>query len=82
MFTCTFENNFFVLQRYYHYITTGIPDNALLDLDPNIMEKIVKSRVPLTLRDSPIAEAIVNQLKQEVQTDYNFSLRKAIGESF
>ncbi len=60
----------------------GIPNSSVLPQDKEIMERIMISRIPGNLTQNSNIIKIIDQLKAEVDNDYHFSLRKAIGKPF
>jgi len=66
------------LQRYHHYIINGVPQLAILEQDPESLNKVVNERIHQKLREAPIQLTIIEQLKEEVQRDFTFSLKKSI----
>lgn len=44
------------------------------------MERILQKRIPEKLRRNTELDPLVGKLKQEVGNDYDFSVRKSIGE--
>ena len=71
----------FTFQRYQYYITKGIPTSALAAQDPEVMDRVLQGRIPEKLRVNPDLENLIGELKGEVTTDYDFSVRKSIGET-
>ena len=68
------------VQRYEYYISRGVPNHSLAAQDPEVMERILQKRIPEKLRRNTELDPLVTELKQEVVSDYDFSVRKAIGE--
>ena len=68
------------LQRYEYYISRGVPDHSLAAQDQEVMERILQKRIPEKLRRNTELDPLVTELKQEVVSDYDFSVRKSIGE--
>lgn len=68
------------VQRYEYYISRGVPNHSLAAQDPEVMERILQNRIPEKLRRNTELDPLVTELKQEVVSDYDFSVRKAIGE--
>ena len=44
------------------------------------MDRIIGKRIPEKLRTDSELDPLAARLKEEVKVDYNFSVRKAIGE--
>lgn len=57
-----------------------MPDHSLAAQDQEVMERILQKRIPDKLRRNTELDPLVNELKQEVVGDYDFSVRKSIGE--
>lgn len=68
------------VQRYQYYISRGVPDHSLAAQDQEIMERIVQKRIPDKLARNAELDPLITKLKQEVGGDYDFSVRKSIGE--
>ncbi|XP_061175178.1 dynein axonemal heavy chain 3-like [Saccostrea echinata] len=64
-------------QRYYYYIEKGIKRSMLAPQDPEVM-KNVKKLIPERLCTSLELKWLNEDLSEEVNNDYEFSLRKAI----
>ena len=47
--------------------------------DSSVMERIMGNKIPKKLSTDPEHEPLLKTLFTEVETDYNFSIRKAIG---
>ena len=45
------------------------------------MDRILQKRVPEKLRQNVELDPLITELKQEVVGDYDFSVRKSIGQS-
>ena len=69
-------------QRYEYYISRGVPNHSLAAQGPEIMERILQKRIPEKLQQNTELDPLVTELKQEVVSDYDFSVRKAIGEFY
>ena len=65
-------------QRYFHYVTNGIPACMLATLPPQQIDNIM-GLLPPVARDSSSTQSLQDALLQEVKADYDFSLRKSIG---
>ena len=71
-----------LFQRYYYYITEGIPGASILEQDEQILKRVVTLRLSAELKSVHGSIKIIEELKSEILEDYNFSLRKAIGKDF
>ena len=69
-----------LLQRYEYYISRGVPDHSLAAQDQEVMERILQKRIPEKLTRNTELDPLITKLKQEVVGDYDFSVRKSIGE--
>ena len=69
-----------LLQRYEYYISRGVPDHSLASQDQEVMERILQKRIPEKLTRNTELDPLITKLKQEVVGDYDFSVRKSIGE--
>ena len=45
------------------------------------MKRILANKIPARLKSDPELEALLNGLFNEVEDDYGFSIRKAIGNA-
>lgn len=77
--TLLYLSNLF-LQRYEYYISRGVPDHSLAAQDQDVMERILQRRIPDKLTRNTELDPLITSLKQEVVGDYDFSVRKSIGE--
>lgn len=68
------------LQRYEYYISRGVPDHSLAAQDQEVMDRILQKRIPEKLTRNSELDPLISKLKQEVVGDYDFSVRKSIGE--
>jgi len=68
------------LQRYEYYISHGVPDHSLAAQDQEVMDRILHKRIPEKLTRNAELDPLITKLKQEVVGDYDFSVRKSIGE--
>ena len=68
------------LQRYEYYISRGVPDHSLAAQDQEVMDRILNKRIPEKLARNTELDPLISKLKQEVVGDYDFSVRKSIGE--
>ena len=71
--------NFILFQRYHFYITKGVCKNSLAKYDPAVMKRILASKIPVRMKSDPELETLLKMLFNEVEEDYTFSIRKAIG---
>ena len=67
------------LQRYYYYITKGIDSSQLAGPPPGQMERI-QSTLPEKLIESQTLAPVLEELKDEVNSDFDFSYRKSISK--
>lgn len=70
----------FFLQRYYYYIEKGIKRSMLAPQHPDVM-KNVQMLIPERLCTSVELKWLNDELLEEVNNDYELSLRKAIGKA-
>lgn len=54
--------------------------DSLALCDPAIMRRILANKIPEKLKSDPELDALLNDLFKEVEDDYTFSIRKAIGK--
>ena len=66
-------------QRYYYYIHKGIKKEMLSPTAAETMER-VRSMIPHPLLEASHLQTLVQDLDGEVEQDYEYSVRKAIGE--
>ncbi len=66
-----------LFQRYYYYIDKGIKSDMLAPQPSDVM-KHVHSLIPHSLLSH--LSKMTHDLEQEVKSDYQFSVRKCIGE--
>ena len=71
----------FLFQRYLFYITKGVRKECLAKCDPGIVKRILANKIPARLKSDPELEILINELLTEVEDDYSFSIRKAIGNT-
>lgn len=69
-----------ILQRYQHYITTGIPGYVLSSLPQQQLKKILRLLPPDTERSSKNLPAVRADVQEEAKRDYHLSMKKSIGE--
>lgn len=67
------------LQRYQHYITTGISNSVLSSLPPQQMTKILLLLPPDTERSSTNLPRVKADVQEEAKSDYHLSMKKSIG---
>ncbi|XP_039631019.1 dynein heavy chain 3, axonemal [Polypterus senegalus] len=65
------------LERYVYYINHGVPNSMLATQDTQVMKNI-EELLPLHLKSSPKLRPLIEEIHEEIQHDYDFSLRKAI----
>jgi hypothetical protein len=68
-------------QRYHFYITKGVRKDSLANCDPAIVKRILANKIPARLKSDPELETLLSGLFNEVEDDYSFSIRKAIGNA-
>ena len=73
------EHMMCLLQRYYYYIEKGIKKEMLAPQEGEEVKRI-KSMIPEPLLTCGELQPLVEELTSEVDSDYEFSLRKAIGK--
>ena len=57
-----------------------MPDYSLAAQDQEVMDRILHRRIPEKLTRNTELDPLIAELKQEVVGDYDFSVRKSIGE--
>ena len=67
------------MQRYYYYINKGIKKEMLAPTAPETMQR-VRSMIPNPLLQASHLQLLLRDLDGEVEQDYDYSVRKAIGE--
>ncbi|XP_074647644.1 dynein axonemal heavy chain 3-like [Tubulanus polymorphus] len=67
------------LERYYYYIEKGVKPDMIARQNDDVMKR-VHSMIPVSLLKSSELNELQNQLLVEVKNDYEFSIRKTIGE--
>nr|XP_006820578.1 PREDICTED: dynein heavy chain 3, axonemal-like [Saccoglossus kowalevskii] len=65
------------IERYHYYITKGIHNDMLAPQPRDLMEH-VRSRLPHKIKDNPELEGMRKDLVSEIDSDFDFSLRKSI----
>ncbi|XP_041362756.1 dynein heavy chain 3, axonemal-like isoform X2 [Gigantopelta aegis] len=65
------------LERYYYYIRKGIVPSMLAP-QPQMQLKNIQSHVPDSLLTNPELESTTQELLEEINLDYEYSLRKTI----
>ena len=65
------------IERYSYYIKEGI-NKEMIALLPEKQFDVFFSYLSLKLKSQPSAKRILNELKDDVSNDYEFSMRKAI----
>ena len=70
-----------VFQRYYYYIDKGIKTDMVAAPHPTAMKK-VKELIPDKLLEPPHLAKLVASLEEEVYCDYEYSVRKCIGQYY
>ena len=68
-----------MFQRYYYYIERGINKSMIAPQDPIIM-KNVANLIPSPLLSNSDLHLMIDDLSEEVNGDYEYSIRKSIGE--
>ena len=68
-----------LFQRYYYYIERGIKKEMLAQQPREVVARM-KDLIPSSLIHNPKLGPLTVTLEEEVDMDYEFSLRKAIGE--
>lgn len=68
-----------VMQRYYYYIEKGIASSEVSTLLKTDVEKIY-ALIPQPLLQAAGLQASVKRLLQEARDDFEFSMKKSIGE--
>lgn len=68
-----------VVQRYYYYIEKGIASCEVSTLLKTDVEKIY-ALIPQSLLQAAGLQASVKRLLQEARDDFEFSMKKSIGE--
>ncbi|XP_046888652.1 dynein axonemal heavy chain 3 [Hypomesus transpacificus] len=66
------------LERYLYYISSGVQSSMLAPQPPQQMKNIVGKLPPVTEDNSRDMQRLRASLLDEVNTDYDFSLRKSI----
>lgn len=67
------------LQRYQHYITTGISSAVLSSLPLQQLSRILLLLPPDTERSSVNLPAVRADVQEEARRDYHLSMKKSIG---
>ena len=70
-----------MFQRYYYYINKGIKKEMLAPTAPETMER-VRAMIPDPLLNANNLQRLLKDLDVEVEKDYDYSVRKAIGEPY
>jgi hypothetical protein len=65
-------------QRYCYYIEKGIKKEMLAEQPPEVMARM-KNLIPDYLLENPKLGETLSHLEEEVDANYEFSLRKCIG---
>ncbi|XP_062507706.1 dynein axonemal heavy chain 3-like [Corticium candelabrum] len=65
------------LERYYYYVTRGVPPEALAPVPEELLLN-AQERVPESLKTFPKFESLLSNVLEEIRHDYHFSIRKAI----
>jgi len=66
------------LQRYYYYIDKGI-DKSMIAVPESSMMKNVCGLVPSALLTNSELDPIIQNLSEEINHDFEYSIRKSIG---
>ena len=71
----------FSFQRYYYYVEKGIHKSMIAPQDPVVM-KNVANLIPNHLLNNHDLHYMIDDLSEEVNHDYEYSIRKSIGKCF
>lgn len=80
LFSDTVLISSWILQKYQHYITTGIPGYVLSSLPQQQLKKILRLLPPDTEHSSKNLPTVRADIQEEVKRDYHLSMKKSIGE--
>jgi hypothetical protein len=65
-------------QRYYYYVERGINKSMIAVPDPSIMKNVC-GMVPSSLLTNHELDPMIQDLSEEINHDYEYSIRKSIG---
>lgn len=69
----------FPSQRYNYYIERGIDKTMIAMPDPSIMKNVC-NMVPSALLTNHDLDPMIQELSEEINQDYEYSVRKCIGK--